>query len=190
MTQKILSHPLSLHRQPSLFTQIERPWCRTFARPLLLNHPADLPPEPTAAVPTSPAITAAPSSDWSGVFLPSSRRGGLERVATPSSLQQLPAPSAEAALHPALPTNRGRSSAALSPSIWWVGTLVCTAEVQRHLRDPSATLLTSCWGFHCPRVTPSTWPKHTTINGGLVCLYLCLSCLYLCLILICFVLFD
>ena len=66
--------------------------------------------------------------------------------------------------------------------------------------------------LHCRGPTPSTRPlgnyphlslrlplppcrrtnfhKHTTINGGLVCLYLCLSCLDLCLILICFVLFD
>jgi len=104
------------------------------------------------------------------------------------TLWQLSAPSAEAALHRASPTNRGRSSAAPSSSIWWDGTLVCTAEVQRHQQDPSATLLTSRWGFHCPPVTAQTCTSTQQSTVGLF-LYLRLSCLYLCLILLGFVVF-
>ena len=83
VTQKILSHPLSLSSPAITFHTSERPWCRTFARPLLLNHRANSPHKPTATIPASSAITAAPSTDKSDVSVPSSHRGGLERVATP-----------------------------------------------------------------------------------------------------------
>ena len=70
MTQKILL-PLSLHRHHHFSHKLtKRPWCWTFGRPLLLNHPADSPAEPTAVIPISPSITAAPSFGWSGVFVP------------------------------------------------------------------------------------------------------------------------
>ena len=170
--------------------KIERPWCRTFTRPLLLNHRADSPHKPTAAIPVSSAITAAPSTDKSDVSVPSSCRGSLERVATPRH-------------PPAAPCTFGRgcpsSCCAHQPRA-----LFCRAfPLNSVSRNPR---------LHCRGPTPSTRPlgnyphlslrlplppchrtnfhKHITINGGLVCLYLCLSCLDLCLILICFVLFD
>ena len=108
------------------------------------------------------------------------------------TLRQLPAPSAEAALHPAVPTNRGRSSAAPSPSIRWVGTLVCTAEVQRHQQDPSATILTSRWGFHCLRVTAQTFTSTQQSTVGLfvyICVFPVLICVLFWFVLFCLISF-
>ena len=163
-----LSLPIASHHY---FHTSERPWCRIFARPLLLNHPADSPPEPTAVIPTLLAITAAPSSDWSGVFVPSSCRGGLERVATPR--------------HPL---------AALC-TFGWGCPSSCFAHQPRALFCRAFLLDLVRWHprLHLRGPTPSTIPlgnsphlslrlplppchrtnlhKHTTINGGLVFIF-------------------
>ena len=134
MTQKILSHPLSLSSPAITFRTSERPWCRTFARPLLLNHTADSPPEPTAAVIASPAIIAAPSREESGVFVPSSHHGGPNASRQPPAA---PCTLSTGCLSSCFSlTNRGRPPAARFPSIRWVDSLVCTAEVQRPRQTP------------------------------------------------------
>jgi hypothetical protein len=156
----------------------------------LLNHMADSPPEPTAVVPTSPSITAAPSSDWSGVFVPSSHRGGLERIATPR--HPLAAPCTY---------SRGFPSLCFAHQLCL---LFCRAlpldsvrwHPRLHRRGPTPSTRPRGNSLHLslrlplPPCRRTNLHKHTTINRGLVCLYLCLFCLYLCLILICFVLFD
>jgi hypothetical protein len=152
----------SLHCQRSLFTQandhdVEPLWGRSSLTTRLihlLNPPLSSPhhrPSPRRLPPTD-----------------------LVCFCPPLAVEvSIPAPSAEAALHPALPTNRGCSSAVPSPSIWWVGTLVCTAEVRRRQQDPQATLCTSRGGCNYPHVSPSNWHKHATIRGAL---FSCLIC--------------
>ena len=139
-------------------------------RPLLINHRADSPHKPTTAVPASSATTAAPSPDKSDLFLSSSRRGGLEPVATPRH-------------PPTAPCTFGRGC----PSS-------CFAHQPRALFCRAFPLDLVSWHprLHHTGPTPSTSPlgnsphlllrlplppcrrtnlhKHTTINGGLVCL--------------------
>ena len=180
----------SLSSPAITFHTSERPWCGTFARPLLLNHTADSPPEPTTVVPTLPSITAAPSSDWSGVFVPSSHRGGLKRVATPRH-------------PPAAPCTYSRGCPSLcfahQPCLLFCRALPLDSvrwHPRLHRRGPTPSTRPRGNSLHLslrlplPPCRRTNFHKHTTINGGLVCLYLCLFCLYLCLILICFVLFD
>jgi hypothetical protein len=174
-TKDPLSPSVSLHCQSSLFTQTN-------------DHDV----EPSRG---RSSLTTRPIPSWTHRCCPhitGHHRGAFLRLiwrvsallllwrswARRDTLQQLPAPSAEAALHPALFTNQGRSSAAPSPSIPWVGALVCTSEVRRCWQDPQATLCTSCGGCNYPRVSPSTWHnKHATINGVIVYLNLLFSCL-------------
>ena len=155
VTQKILSHPLS-HRQPSLFTQANdhdvepsRGRSSLTTGPI---HPIN-PPLPSPHRRPSPRRLLRTNQTCLCPPLTVEVSNALRHRDT---LRQLPAPTAEAALLYALPTNPVCSSAAPYPSIRWDGTLVCTAEVQRHRRDPAATLFTSRWGFHCLRVAAQT----------------------------------
>ena len=185
MTQKILSHPLSLSSPAITFRTSERPWCRTFARPLLLNHQADWPPDTTAAVIALRAITAAPSPEESDVFVLSSHHGGPERVATASGSSLHPQHRLPLLLF--LPHKPRAPSCRAFPlnSVSWFPRLHRRGPTPS--TDPSATLCTSHWGCHCLRVAPSSRHKHTTINGALVCFEFVVFMLHLRVILIWFV---
>jgi hypothetical protein len=173
MTQKILSRPLSLHRQPSLFTQgndhdveSSRGCSSLTTRPIrLLNPPLSSPhhrPSPWRLPPTDLACFCLPLT----VEVSSASR---HPPAAPCTFSTGCLSSCFSL------TNRRRNSAAPLPSIRWVDSLACTAEVQRLQRDPSATLCTSCWDCKRPRVAPST---DTSTQQSTVRLFVSNCCLY------------
>lgn len=191
MTQKILSPSLSIASHHYFHTR-ERPWCvePSWGRSSLTIRPIRLLNPPLSSPHCWPSPRRLPLTDLACLCPPLA-----VEVSNASrhrdTLRQLSAPSAEAALHHALPTNRGRSSAVPSPSIRWDGTLVCTAEVQRHRQDPSATLLTFRGGFHCPRVTAQTCKAHNNQRWACLFIYAYFLPLFVsCFALIWFVLFD
>jgi hypothetical protein len=174
VTQKILSCPLSLSLPAITFHTSGRPWCRTFARPLLLNHPANCLLNPPLSSPhRRPSPRRLPLTDLA--CLNASRHC--------NTLQQLPASSVEATLHLLLcPPTTGALLPRVSPLIWWVGTLVCTAEVQRHRQTPrqlSAPLVKAA--------IASVSPHHhgTSTRQSTVRLFVWICCDLICLTVFC-----
>ena len=160
--------PLSpLHSLHHFSHKRTRPWCRTFGRPLLLNHQADWPPDTTAAVIALRAITAAPSPEESDVFVLSSHHGGPKRVATASGSSLHPQHRLPLLLFlPHKPRAQFCRAFALD-LVSWFPRLHCRGPTPP--MRPFGNSLHLLWRLQSPPCRPINWHKHTTINGALVC---------------------
>jgi hypothetical protein len=157
---------LSLHRQPSLFTQANnhdvkpsRGCSSLTTRPIRLLNPLLSSPHHQSSLRRLPPTDLACFCPPLAVEVSSASRHPLAAPCT----------FGRGCTSSCFPPSKGALLPRLPPSIWWVGTIICTAEFQRRQQDPQATLCTSRGGWSYPRVS--------TINGAIVYLILLFSCL-------------